>query len=196
MKPDPLSALGRAPIASFQRHGTTPSCCGSTSATARTDDAQDAALVQVTDAVYGFRSLATTSAAAMRNIFSTISSILIGHGLPSKGMAVPSARVNTNHAQRGEAFSARLRALSVSQQDFAIVCGVTKRTVSNWAAGRHRVSPAAMTLLVVLEKRQAYIVKPKKAPRGRPFQPGNAYRFGDRRRRTAIAGAQMARARA
>lgn len=134
------------------------------------------------------------SASTMRNIFGTISSLLLRHGLPSKVVALPSARVTTNHAQSGEAFSARLRALGVSQRDFAIVCGVTKRTVSNWAAGRHRVSPAAMTLLEVLEKRQAFIVKPKKEPRGRPFEPGNAYRFGDRRRRTAIAGAQMARA--
>ena len=56
------------------------------------------------------------------------------------------------------------------------------------------MSPAGMALLEILEKRQAFIVKPKKARRGRPFERGNPYRFGDRRRRTAIAGAQMARA--
>ena len=161
---------------------------------ARLDDVHDAALVQTSDAAYGFHRLATTFAATMRKFLNNISTFVLGHGLPSKGMAAPSARVDTSHAQTGEAFSARLRVLDVSHWEFATVCGVTKRTVSNWAGGRHRVSPAAMTLLMVLEKRQAFIVKPKKAPRGRPFKPGNAYRFGDRRRRTAIAGAQMARA--
>ena len=149
--------------------------------------------MQTSDAAYGFYRLATISGSTMRNFLKSISTFARSHGLPSKGMAVPPARVDTSHAQIGEAFSARLRALGASHREFAMVCGVSKRTVSNWAAGRHRVSPAAMTLLQVLEKRQAFIVKPKKAPRGRPFEPGNAYRFGGRRRRTAIAGAQMPR---
>ena len=128
----------------------------------------------------------------MRTIFDTILRLLLSRAstqkdvtathVPVTDVTVTRARVTKNHAQKGEAFSARLKALTFSQNDFASICGVSKRTVTSWATGRHRVSPAALTLLAILEKKQARVVKPPKAPRGRPFEPGNPYRFGDKRR--------------
>ena len=104
-----------------------------------------------------------------------------------------------DHAQKPESLSARLRALAITQSQFSAITGVTPRTVSNWVSGRTKINPSALALLELLEHRgevrRALCVgaKAKGEPRGRPFIKGNVYRFGDRRRRVAIAGAQMAR---
>jgi hypothetical protein len=74
------------------------------------------------------------------------------------------------------------------------------KTVNNWVKGRTRVHPTALIMLDMLEHsaevREMMCVglKLTGAPRGKPFAKGNPYRFGDRRRATAIAGAKIARA--
>jgi transcriptional regulator with XRE-family HTH domain len=103
------------------------------------------------------------------------------------------------HAQKPEILT-RLTTLGISQAAFAATVGVTPRTVSNWARGRTRMSEAATLVLELLEQHPdvrrslGVDVKVPCAPRGRPFERGNPYRFGDRRRRTWVAGAQYARA--
>jgi transcriptional regulator with XRE-family HTH domain len=103
------------------------------------------------------------------------------------------------HAQKPEILT-RLASLGISQAAFAATVGVTPRTVSNWVRGRTRMSEAAMLVLELLEqhpdvRRSLYAdVRVPSAPRGKPFERGNPYRFGDRRRRTWVAGAQYARA--
>jgi transcriptional regulator with XRE-family HTH domain len=94
----------------------------------------------------------------------------------------------------------RLKALNITQSQFADLCEVHPNNVGNWAAGRTRMNAAADLLLELLddrpEVRRALCMdtKPSGAPRGRPFGPGNPYRFGDRRRPVWVAGTQMARA--
>jgi DNA-binding transcriptional regulator YiaG len=103
------------------------------------------------------------------------------------------------HAQKPE-FLTRLKVLGISQVAFAAIVGVTPRTVSNWVRGRTRMSEAAMLVLELLEqhpdvRRSLCVdVRVSYAARGKPFERGNPYRFGDRRRRTWVAGAQYARA--
>jgi transcriptional regulator with XRE-family HTH domain len=103
------------------------------------------------------------------------------------------------HAQKPEILT-RLTTLGITQTEFAATIGVTPRTVSNWVRGRTRMSEAATLVLDLLEqhpdvRRSLHVdVKVPYAPRGRPFERGNPYRFGDRRRRTWVAGAQYARA--
>ena len=109
-------------------------------------------------------------------------------------------RVSSERTPVDTDLRARLKALGTIQADFADLCEVHPNTVSNWVSGRTRMNAAAEVLLEILESnasvRRAYCVGVKipGAPRGLPFAKGNAYRFGDRRRRAAIAGAQMARA--
>jgi len=92
----------------------------------------------------------------------------------------------------------RLALLSITQSQLAQLCGVHPNTVYNWASGRTRMNHAALLVLGVLEANHqaaGYIVdQAKGAPRGRPFAPGNPYRFGDRRRQMWVAGAQLAKA--
>jgi DNA-binding transcriptional regulator YdaS (Cro superfamily) len=96
-------------------------------------------------------------------------------------------------AQKPEILS-RLKVLGISQVAFAAIVGVTPRTVSNWVRGRTRMSEAAMLVLELLEDRPdvrrdlCADVKVPYAARGKPFERGNPYRFGDRRRRTWVGG--------
>jgi hypothetical protein len=103
------------------------------------------------------------------------------------------------HAQKPEILT-RLTTLGISQAAFAATVGVTPRTVSNWVWGRTRISEAAKLVLELLEnhpgvRRELWVggTVPN-APRGKPFERGNPYRFDDRRRRPWVAGAQYARA--
>jgi hypothetical protein len=88
--------------------------------------------------------------------------------------------------------------LSITQSQFTQFCSVHPDTVCNWASGRTRMNHAALLVLRVLEANHqaaGHVVDQAKGPpRGRPFAPGNPYRFGDRRRPVWVAGAQMARA--
>jgi putative transcriptional regulator len=103
------------------------------------------------------------------------------------------------HPQKSEILT-RLKVLGITQTEFAAIVGVTPRTVSNWVRGRTRMSEAATLVLALIEGRPDVRrdlcagVKVPYAPRGKPFERGNPYRFGDRRRRTWVAGAQYARA--
>jgi DNA-binding transcriptional regulator YiaG len=110
------------------------------------------------------------------------------------------AQTDDKHAQKPERLAARLSSLSISKASFAVICGVSERTVANWVSGRTRINPAALAYLEQIEanaelRRTLGIgEKAKGAPRGRPFAKGNPYRFGDRRQPVWVAGAQMARA--
>jgi DNA-binding transcriptional regulator YiaG len=104
------------------------------------------------------------------------------------------------HAQTVESLSTRLRRLAITQAEFADICEVTPRTVSNWVRGRTRVNTTALAFLEQIEAsdelrwRLCIGEKIKGAPRGRPFERGNPYRFGDSRRSVAVAGSRRARA--
>ena len=93
-----------------------------------------------------------------------------------------------------------MASLNISKASFAVICGVSERTVANWVSGRTRINPAALAYLEQIEASADLRCtlgigeKTKGAPRGKPFEPGNPYRFGDRRRPVWVAGAQMARA--
>ena len=136
----------------------------------------------------------------MRGFLKDILAFARGRELPSSEPSARPARVTPEHAQKPESLSARLRALGITQSQFSAITGVTSRTVSNWVSGRTKINPSALALLELLEGnhevRRTLCVgaKAKGQPRGRPFVKGNVYRFGDRRRRVAVAGAQMARA--
>jgi len=103
-----------------------------------------------------------------------------------------------NDAQTVENLSYRLKQLGITQSDFAGICDVTPRTVSNWVHGRTEVNPTALVLLEILEAypdiREGFIYIRKGRPRGKPFRSGNPFRFGDRRRTIYIAGWQIGRA--
>jgi transcriptional regulator with XRE-family HTH domain len=103
-----------------------------------------------------------------------------------------------NNAQIEESLSYRLKQLGITQSDFAGICDVTPRTVSNWVHGRTEVNPTALVLLEILEAypdvREEFIYVRKGRPRGKPFRSGNPFRFGDRRRTIYIAGSQIGRA--
>jgi DNA-binding transcriptional regulator YiaG len=127
-----------------------------------------------------------------------------GKSVPS-GAIVPSApnanaaQMLTQHAQKPEILT-RLTSLGITQTEFAAIVGVKSRTVSNWVRGRTRMSEAATVVLELLEdhpdvRRDLCVdATAPYAPRGKPFAKGNPYRFGDRRRRTWVAGARYARA--
>jgi DNA-binding transcriptional regulator YiaG len=108
------------------------------------------------------------------------------------------AQMSEADAQRGENLSARLKRLGMTQSDFAAICEVTPKTVSNWVRGKTEVNPMAWVLLEILEDypdvRRAFVGAVKGCPRGKPFEPGNPFRFGDRRRSVYIAAAQIGRA--
>jgi DNA-binding transcriptional regulator YiaG len=110
------------------------------------------------------------------------------------------AQIMACHAQNIESLSARLKRLAITQADFADICEVTPRTVSNWVRGRTRVSSTALAFLEQIEAsddlrwRLCIGEKIKGAPRGKPFTKGNPYRFGDHRRASIIGGTQMAKA--
>jgi DNA-binding transcriptional regulator YiaG len=108
------------------------------------------------------------------------------------------AQPDYRHAQTITNLRERLALLSITQSQFAQLCGVHPNTVYNWASGRTRMNHAALLVLQVLEAnhRVARHVgdQAKGAPRGRPFAPGNPYRFGDKRRQMWLAGAQYGRA--
>ena len=90
---------------------------------------------------------------------------------------------------------ARLDQLDVSLAAFADLYHVHPNTVSNWVRGRARgAAELVLTLEDHSEIRRALRVGATGASRGRLFVKGNVHRFGDRRRRVAVAGAQMARA--
>jgi transcriptional regulator with XRE-family HTH domain len=101
--------------------------------------------------------------------------------------------------QDTESLSVRLKQLGISQAEFAAICEVTAKTVSNWVKGRTRVNPTALAFLDQIEAsaglrwRLCVGDRLKGAPRGKPFAKGNPYRFGDRRRALAVARARMAR---
>jgi DNA-binding transcriptional regulator YiaG len=106
------------------------------------------------------------------------------------------AQPDVSHALPTTNLRERLALLNVSQSQFAQLCGVHPNTVYNWAGGRTRMNHAALVVLRLLEANQAagdVIEQTKGAPRGRPFAPGNPYRFGDHRRPVWLTGAQMAR---
>ena len=113
---------------------------------------------------------------------------------------VPSAPMTAKHAQIITKLRGRLNHLDISQADFAVICDVHPNTVSNWARGRTRINRTALAFLEQIEasadlrRRLQVDVKATGAPRGKPFAKGNVYRFGDRRRRVAIAGTHLARA--
>jgi hypothetical protein len=104
------------------------------------------------------------------------------------------------HAQTIEGLSARLKRIAITQAEFADICEVTPRTVPNWVRGRTRVNTTALAFLEQIEAsdelrwRLCIGEKIKGAPRGRPFERGNPYRFGDSRRSVAVAGSRRARA--
>jgi DNA-binding transcriptional regulator YiaG len=138
--------------------------------------------------------------AGMRDFLNNILALARGRILPSSAPVSRPARMTSEHAQNVTNLRARPCYLGVSKVDFAELCDVHPNTVSNWARGRTRMSGAAELVLMLLEDhhevRRALCVgvKAKGEPRGRAFKPGNPYRFGDRRRRVAVAGGQMARA--
>jgi len=106
------------------------------------------------------------------------------------------AQTDDKHAQKPERLAARLSSLSITKANFAIICRVSERTVANWSSGRTRINPAALAYLEQIEAsadlrcKLGIGEKAKGAPRGKPFEPGNPYRFGDRRRPVWVAGAQ------
>jgi DNA-binding transcriptional regulator YiaG len=108
------------------------------------------------------------------------------------------AQMSEADAQRGESLSRRLKRLGMTQSDFADICQVTPKTVSNWVRGKTDVNPMAWVLLEILEDypdvRRDFLGAVKGRPRGRPFAPGNPFRFGDRRRSVSLAAAQIGRA--
>jgi len=143
----------------------------------------------------------------MRRILNDIMAFAFGHSLPpgkpQNSRSQPSAslaRVTAKHAQNVTELRARLNHLGISQAGFADLCHVHANTVSSWARGCTRMNGAAKLLLELMEDqaevRRALCVgfKVKCEPRGRPFAKGNVYRFGDRRRRVAIAGSHLRRA--
>lgn len=101
-------------------------------------------------------------------------------------------------AQIMESLSGRLKRLGISQSQFAQICEVTPKTVSNWARGKTDVNPMAWVLLEILEDypdvRRDFVCAVKGRPRGKPFEQGNPFRFGDRRRSVYIAAAHIGRA--
>ena len=105
------------------------------------------------------------------------------------------ALVSEADAQIAESLSARLKQLSMTQSDFAAICEVTPKTVSNWVHGKTAVNPMALVLMEILEEypdvRRDFMHMVKRRPRGKPFQPGNPFRFGDRRRSVFTAAAQI-----
>jgi DNA-binding transcriptional regulator YiaG len=54
-------------------------------------------------------------------------------------------------AQSGESLSDRLKRLGMTQSDFAAICKVTPKTVSNWVRDKTDVNPMAWVLLEILE---------------------------------------------
>jgi DNA-binding transcriptional regulator YiaG len=115
-----------------------------------------------------------------------------------KSKANTCLHAGTDHAQKEETLSYRLKQLGITQSDFAGICEVTPRTVSNWVHGRTEVNQTASVLLEILEAypdvREDFICIRKGRPRGKPFRSGNPFRFGDRRRTNYIAGSQIGRA--
>jgi hypothetical protein len=103
-------------------------------------------------------------------------------------------------AQKTAILAARLQVLGITKANFAAIVGVSERTVGNWSAGRTKMNAAADLLLEQIEAsadlrcKLGIGEKVKGAPRGKPFEPGNPYRFGDRRRHLWVAGARYGRA--
>jgi DNA-binding transcriptional regulator YiaG len=125
-------------------------------------------------------------------------------GSDGKLLAKPFLRESNHGAVAGKAranhqnLKDRLAKLDVTQAQFASFCGVHATPVNNWANGRTRMHPSAEQVLTVLEHNEALrrhtVHRDRAAPRGKPFAQGNPYRFGDKRRRTYVAGAQIQRA--
>jgi DNA-binding transcriptional regulator YiaG len=108
------------------------------------------------------------------------------------------ARMSNADAQMAESLSSGLKRLGMTQSDFADICEVTPKTVSNWVRGKTDVNPMAWVLLEILENypdvRRDFVCALKGRPRGKPFEPGNPFRFGDRRRSVCVAAAHIGRA--
>jgi DNA-binding transcriptional regulator YiaG len=106
-------------------------------------------------------------------------------GKPMLPSRKPSRRAQPDysHAQTITNLRERQPLLSITQSQFAQFCSVHPNTVCNWASGRTRMNHAALLVLRVLEANHqaaGHVVdQAKGAPRGRPFAPGNPYRFGD-----------------
>ncbi len=81
----------------------------------------------------------------------------------------------TDDAQIEESLSYRLKQLGITQSDFAGICDVTPRTVSNWVHGRTEVNPTALVLLEILQAypdvREDFIYMRK----GRPSVPSQKF---------------------
>jgi len=105
--------------------------------------------------------------------------------LPSRKPARRAQR-DYSHALPITNLRERLALLSITQSQFAGLCGVHPNTVCNWCAGRTRMNHTALLVLRVLEANHQAAGhvgdQAKGAPRGRPIAPGNPYRFEDRRR--------------
>jgi DNA-binding transcriptional regulator YiaG len=134
----------------------------------------------------------------MRATFNKLKDLASKWLAPTRPLALQ-AQPDITRALRPTNLRERLTSLSITQSQFADLCQVHPNTVSNWASGRTRMNHAAELVLQVLEadRRAAQYVadqRTKGRPRGKPFAQGNPYRFGDRRRKHYVAGAQIARA--
>ena len=100
---------------------------------------------------------------------------------------------STITAQNSAIPALRLRAIirrfGLSQAELAAVMRMPVRTLQRWLAGETEPPALALALLDVIERSSesrrilGVHVKPRSAPRGRPFRRGNEFRFNDRRRR-------------